>query len=453
VSGAFPDWLRGRLVRTAPAVFEHNGWSARHWFDGMGMLYRFSIEGPDRVAWAQRLLDSEASRAALATGRIPLATFASGNGRSLLRRILEPIPKRTDNANVNVVPMGPEWVAMTETDRQLAVDPETLETRREVPYDDDLPHGTSMTAHPLRDVEHDLVVNVGTVRGARPEIVAYAHAPGSRRRVPFARWKVRDIPYIHSFGLAADCVVVVAHPMTYRPVTLLWSNRFVEHMKWRPEDGTRLVVFDRASGAISMHETDPLFVFHTVNTFRDGADIVLDVVAHDDPSPMTQAFRVERIGEWSHPPLGLLTRLRITPGRALAQVERLSGDRIEFPMVSAAVRGRRQRLVWGASVGAESAIVGVDVERATTRTFSSPGLVFGEPIFVPAPGAASEDDGVVLAVGTEPAASRAKLVAVDARDMRALAEAVVDAPIPLGFHGSFEAAASGRAEPAARRAQ
>jgi carotenoid cleavage dioxygenase-like enzyme len=438
VSGAFPDWLRGRLIRTAPAVFEHGAWSARHWFDGLGMLYRFSIEGPDRVVWAQRLLDCEASRAALATGRIPLATFASGNGRPFWRRLVQPIPRRTDNANVNVVPMGPDWVAMTETDRQLAVDPQTLETRREVPYDDDLPHGMSMTAHPLHDAERDLVVNVGTVRGARSELVVYAHPPGSRRRVPFGRWAVRHLPYVHSFGLASDCAVLVAHPMTYRAAALLWSNRFVEHMKWRPEEGTRLVAVDRASGAITVYEADALFVFHTVNAFRDGADLVLDVVAHDDPSPMTQAFRVERIGEWSRPPLGRLTRVRMTPGRARAQVEPLVGERFEFPVVNPAVRGRKHGVVWGTIVGAESAIVRVDVERAEASTFSSPGIVFGEALFVRAPDATREDDGVLLAVGVEPTASRAKLVAVDAREMRPLAEAVVDTPIPLGFHGSFE---------------
>ncbi|MBC7978548.1 MAG: carotenoid oxygenase family protein [Myxococcales bacterium] len=38
IEGTFPAWLRGRLVRTAPAVFEQDGWAAAHWFDALGQL-------------------------------------------------------------------------------------------------------------------------------------------------------------------------------------------------------------------------------------------------------------------------------------------------------------------------------------------------------------------------------------------------------------------------------
>src|SRR5262245_50821403 len=37
IEGKIPDWLRGEVVRTCPAVFETNGWRAHHWFDGLGM--------------------------------------------------------------------------------------------------------------------------------------------------------------------------------------------------------------------------------------------------------------------------------------------------------------------------------------------------------------------------------------------------------------------------------
>jgi carotenoid cleavage dioxygenase-like enzyme len=438
VTGTFPDWLCGRLVRTAPAVFERNGWSARHWFDGLGMLFRFTVEGGQKVKWAQRLLDSEASRAAARWGRIPLASFASGNGRSFLRRVFQPIPRRTDNTNVNVVPMGPDWIAMTETDRQLSIDPETLATRYEVTYEDELPAGTSMTPHPLYDAERRLVVNVGVVRGAKPELVVYAHAPASRRRGAIGRWPTSDLPYVHSFGLSEDTALVVAHPMSYRPLSLLWSNRFVEHMKWRPEQGTRVVAFDRASGAATVHEAETLFAVHTVNAFRDGGDTVLDVLAYDDPTVMTRSFRVEHASEWANVALARLTRLRTTRGGSRARVERLSEERFELPSISSRARSRRHRFVWGAVIGPESQVVRVDVENATVRRYPGAGYVFGEPIFVPAPDASADDDGALLAVGCDPRKAKAKLVALDARAMEPLAEAEIDVPLPLGFHGSFQ---------------
>ena len=187
IQGAFPEWLRGRLVRTAPAIFEQNGWSARHWFDALGMLYSFEIEGVSRVSWMQRLMNTEFARAA-SKGRAPYGTFDSGNGRSLLRRLVQPVPIMTDNANVNIVPMGRQWVAMTETPRQLIIDPETLETQGEVSYQDALPRRLAPTAHPLYDAARKQVVNVGKPVRAAPRARGLLARPrAAKPRAPHHR--------------------------------------------------------------------------------------------------------------------------------------------------------------------------------------------------------------------------------------------------------------------------
>jgi carotenoid cleavage dioxygenase-like enzyme len=166
---------------------------------------------------------------------------------------------------------------------------------------------------------------------------------------------------------------------------------------------------------------------------------VLDVLAHDDPSPMTDSFLVERMHDWSSPPLGRLTRIRMKSGVRRATLERLTEDRFELPSINyRAKSGRRHGVVWGASIGAQSAIVRVDLDRSRVARYVSPGFVLGEPVFVSAPSAEAEDDGVLLVVGCDPQTSRAKLVAIDARRMEGVAEAVIETPLPLGFHGSFE---------------
>jgi carotenoid cleavage dioxygenase-like enzyme len=47
VRGTIPDWLRGEVVRTCPAVFETKGWRAQHWFDGLGMIYALRARRDD----------------------------------------------------------------------------------------------------------------------------------------------------------------------------------------------------------------------------------------------------------------------------------------------------------------------------------------------------------------------------------------------------------------------
>ena len=44
IRGTIPDWLRGEVVRTCPAVFATKGWRAQHWFDGLCMaVYSFPV--------------------------------------------------------------------------------------------------------------------------------------------------------------------------------------------------------------------------------------------------------------------------------------------------------------------------------------------------------------------------------------------------------------------------
>jgi all-trans-8'-apo-beta-carotenal 15,15'-oxygenase len=67
------------------------------------------------------------------------------------------------------------------------------------------------------------------------------------------------------------------------------------------------------------------------------------------------------------------------------------------------------------------------------------GFGVGEPIFVPRPGRAGEDDGWLLSLVYDGAAHRSRLYVIDARDVEAEPLAVAHLPhhVPYGFHGTF----------------
>src|SRR5262245_55080608 len=83
IDGKIPDWLRGEVVRTCPAVFETQNWRARHWFDGLGMIYAFRI-GASGIDFRSRLLDSETARDAR-RGQAKLGSFGTPTSRPLLQ--------------------------------------------------------------------------------------------------------------------------------------------------------------------------------------------------------------------------------------------------------------------------------------------------------------------------------------------------------------------------------
>ena len=438
VEGALPSWLRGRLLRSAPALFEVGGWAASHWFDGFAMLYRLDL-GDDGVRFAQRLLEcgslDEARR-----GRLAMSTFATPNQRSLWRRIFEPIPKMTDNANVHVVPTPDGWLAMTETETQLLIDGETLKTRRAVRYDDAVGKGLGMLAHPERDGR--ALVNLAFKIGPRAEIIAYRQLVGSYTREPIGKISLPELPYIHAFGLTPTKIVIVAPPLLAKPTSMLWSNAgYIDHFRWRPERTTRIFTIDRATGASRVVELESFFMFHTLNAYDDGGDVVVDVSAYRD-TRVIDRLRMETLRDEFFTPTELV-RLRVPAKGGRATRATLDRESLEFPTVNrAVVGGRRHRLAWGTALGVEagrptSRVRRLDLESGASSTFRRDDVVYGEPVFVRRPRSTIEDDGVLLVVGSDVAKRRAELVILDARSLEPVATARLPIALPLGFHGSF----------------
>jgi beta,beta-carotene 9',10'-dioxygenase len=443
VVGQPPEWLRGVLVRTCPAVFEGRQWHARHWFDGLCMIYAFRI-GPSSATFQSRLLESEAAHE-IADGGPQVGSFATPTARTLLKRIVQPIQKITDNTNVNIVKMGEDLVALTEGSRQVLIDSRSLGARGERAYDSGPLDGAVMSAHPHFDFERSRVVNFATKFGANGTVSVYEHGGDERTRKVLGSWQTKRVPYLHSFGLSRRHAIIVAHPLTAKPLDMLWSNRgYIDHFAWHPQDGTRLVAIDRASGKVAEYETDPMFVFHTVNTFERDGDTVLDLLAYRDARIVLDDLRTDRMVEQLPDLRPMLTRIVLRPGRRRAELETLSDTGFEFPSTNyRRVSGIDYRFAWGAADGPredgsyESSIVKVDVRSGAHSKYSDGERVYGEPVFVARPGGEGEDDGVLLSVGSSERSESSALAIIDAKTMALLASLEVPQAIPLGFHGSF----------------
>lgn len=97
------------------------------------------------------------------------------------------------------------------------------------------------------------------------------------------------------------------------------------------------------------------------------------------------------------------------------------------------------RFTWG--VGADEVwidrIVKADVEERRFTLWSEDGCFPGEPVFVAAPGAVDEDDGVLLSVVLDGRKGTSFMLVLDARSLDEVARAEVPHHIPFGFHGAF----------------
>ena len=450
VRGELPAWLTGSLLRNGPGTFQVGERRYRHWFDGLAMLHRFTIQ-EGRVSYANRFLETESYRIARDEGRIAFSEFATDPCRSMFARAMAVFdPQPTDSAKVNIARIADHYLALAETPIQVEFDPDTLRTVGVAGWDRS-DFGRMTTVHPHLDEERHEAINLVTRYGALSTYVfrrVDTSDPGLLQGDTFASRAVREPSYIHSFGMSERHVVLVEFPLVVNPISLLlWLRPYIENFRWKPGRGTRIHVFDRKSGALVRSAVaDPFFAFHHVNAYDDeDGSVVVDLVAYDDAS-VIESFYLHRLSEPDvRIPPGTLRRLRVPlagPDERL-HAEVVSPTGIELPSIDYARRNTSAHLryVYGVSVrgdrGFYDRLVKIDVAARTTATWDEPDCYPGEGVFVGRPDRVAEDDGVVLSVVLDAARGTSFLLVLDAATFTEIARAELPHPVLLGYHGQF----------------
>ncbi|MFG2072860.1 carotenoid oxygenase family protein [Nonomuraea maritima] len=258
---------------------------------------------------------------------------------------------------------------------------------------------------------------------------------------------VADKPMAHDFALTERYVVIYDLPVTFSMAHA--EKGVLLPYAWNDDHPPRLGLLSRATGQVRWVEAPSCWVFHTLNAYDDGDEVVVDVVSY--PKRFVDA-RLDLGG------LPTLDRWRVHPATGRLRSTRLDDRPQEFPRMDERRTGRPYRYGYTAitrdltdiifSGGAEledlpdeafdNALVKHDLERGAQeqRRFGR-GAYVGEPVFVPS--GEAEDDGYVLAYVNDPARGAADLVILSARDFTGEPVAVVHLParVPLGFHGSW----------------
>jgi beta,beta-carotene 9',10'-dioxygenase len=445
--GSVPHWLDGRYVHQSAVFHENSAWHAEHWFDGLSMLSAVRFAS-GQASFANRFLRTTEYAAAM-RGEAPFLGAFHLPDRPFLDRVRNPFPPGTDNANISVAQIGGKLVALGETNHQIDVEWNTLETLGYHRYDDEFPPDVALNAHPVIDPMTKDMVAVA-VKYPQKEFTFYTIAHGTNTRKAIAKLRTEDLTYVHSFAVSATKIVLLDFPFRATPATLgfnlaLGRRGFLESFSWSQGSPTRLVVLDRRTARVTHSNAPPLFGFHVVNAFDDGDDLVVDVAAIDR-APDLRELLYERLR--AAPPLEwpTLHRLRIRSSGS-TQHERLGQERFDFPAMNEHRRMAAHRYVWGVGPGRNpaedfsSVLLKKDTLSAVVRRFEQEGLHFGEPCVVPNPIGQAEDDGIVVTIAMDAKAEGSALLLLDAATLNVRARAPLPIRVPYGFHGRFFASA------------
>ncbi|QBD75401.1 carotenoid oxygenase family protein [Ktedonosporobacter rubrisoli] len=444
ITGNIPTWLSGSLLRNGPAKFEVGADSFNHLFEGFAMLHRFSFHD-GRVSYANKFLQSTQYTTSLQEGKITFAGFAADPCKRVFKgAFTEMIP----NANVSINKLAEDFVAMTEIPLPVKFDPRTLDTLGVVHYDDQIT-GQHDSAHPHFDFARRMSISYITEYGLESRFKVYSIRAGEHSRRLIGSYPVAEPAYIHSFGLSENYVIIAEYPYRVNPRQLDGSRPFIENFTWRPQEGAFFVIMDKQDGrVVGRYPTEAFFTFHHANAFEQDGSLLVDLVAYPSPTPMSRDLYLEQLRtnrRDSSLDDAELRRYRIPlDGVRPVTYEVLSNYTLEMPTIN---YKRCNTHDYGAVYGiggsrepgeiAGTLLLRVDVRERMTTAWGQDGCYPGEPVFVEAPDAADEDDGVILSVVLDMHKGRSFLLILDARTFQEIGRAEVPHHIPEGFHGQF----------------
>lgn len=436
VRGRFPDAVAGTLYRIGPAGHDLGGERYRHAFDGDGMVHRFVIEG-GQVHHQGRFVATSKRAAELAAGRRLAEAFGTVPVGS------SP-PTSADNmnaANISVLPLHNELLALWEGGSATRIDARTLETLGLKTWRADLA-GMPFSAHP-RVAPDGTVWNFG-VAAPQGLLVLYEIAPeGTLRRagaVPIA-----ELPSVHDFAVTERHLVFLMPPLVFDGERKKRGASFLDAHRWRPELGMRVLVIDKANWERRrLLELPAGFLFHIGNAWEEstpgGTLVHIDYARSDDAEAVLTSAREVMRGrrvKTAEPRLTTAT-LNLTTGVATQTV--LPFD-AEFPRIDPLRVGLRHRTVVHATHGGREApgfgaVAVTDVETGRSQHFGyGPQAIVEEHLFVPDPRGAGWILGTALDFGRD----RTVLSCFAADHLAAgpVAQAALAHALPLGLHGNF----------------
>ena len=431
VSGAMPKGLAGALYRNGPAKFRRGATSATHWFDGDGLIRKFSLAEDGSASLAARFVDTPKRRQETRLGRMVIPGFGTkGSPDAQIGG-----PDDANSANTNVIFSGGELLALWEAGSATRLDPDTLATRGPKTYRPDLAQ-MPFLAHPR--VEADgRIWNLGLSGGT-----ALVWRVGANGALEAAHTiALPRASYLHDFTATARHLVIVLQPW----IQDKFSLPFLDSLSWRPEQGTKVLVVDKDDLTKQRVYDLPTFAFFHLGDAWEESDGTIRFDGCIEPNPdfaINAAPGLIR-GEHIHTPMPVLAMIALhANGRATLTPTRIAA---EFPRSDARIAGLPRNFTVHVGLYRPGRPIAQSVAVWDWRRGRDDAYDFGarqlveEFVFVPRPGATGELAGWLLGTTINLDARATELHVFDAHHVARgpLATWRADVALPVGFHGNF----------------
>lgn len=439
VIGEIPTDLNGLYVRNGPNP-RHAPAGRYHWFDGDGMLHALHFsdgKATYRNRWVRTVGFQRESQAGatLYTGMVEpsAANPQDGDIRPHYRSL-------KDTANTDVVFHNGNLMALWYlAGDPYRIDPDTLETVGTEDWGGE--RQGCVSAHAKVD-EHSgelLFFDYGPqapymwygVVTADGVLRHYVPVPLPAARMP------------HDMAITENYSILMDLPLFADPEVFAAGRHKLVFDQNLP---ARFAVIPRygSTEQVQWFEADPCYVYHTINAWEDGDEIVMDLCRTRRPKPPARPF--------SGPLESVLEYLRLDAQWYRYRFDLRTGQtkegplddlNTEFPMINTARLGRPSRYSYHVAIENSYTTLFDGIVKYDNRTESASRYDFGpgrwgsEAPFAARPDARDEDDGYLVSFVYDEGDGHSECVIVDAPTMSEVGRVVIPQRIPNGFHACW----------------
>ncbi|MBM5783895.1 MAG: Apocarotenoid-15,15'-oxygenase [Cyanobacteria bacterium K_DeepCast_35m_m1_288] len=443
--GAIPPELVGTLYRNGPGRLERGGQWVHHPFDGDGMITALRFAG-GKAELRNRFVRTEGWQAEeLADKFLYRGVFGTQKPGGAVANAFDLRLKNI--ANTHVVRLGDQLLALWEAAEPHDLDPDTLETRGLSLLDGVLKKGEAFSAHPRFDPGHHgapRMVTFGVKAGPRSTIRLMEFSTGGELLAD-SRHSFKGFAFLHDFAITPNWAVFLQNAVAFNPTGFVLGQKgAAQCLSSKPGEQGQFWLIPRSGEGKPLQIAAPEgFVFHHLNAFEDGEELVVDSIYYDDFPSIGPDVDFRQV-DFETIPAGQLVRCRINLKTGAVSKELLEERTCEFAMVNPERQGLEAQTSWMAVAERErgndplQAIKKLDLTTGEGRVWSAaPRGFVSEPLMVPRPGASAEDDGWVLCLVWNGARCASDLVILDAASMAEVALLELPLAVPHGLHGSW----------------
>ena len=452
--GTIPPELEGTLYRNGPGRLERGGHWVHHPFDGDGMITALRFAG-GQAELRNRFVRTEGWQAEEAADKfLYRGVFGTQKPGGIAANAFDLRLKNI--ANTHVVRLGDQLLALWEAAEPHALDPDSLETRGLSRLDGLLKKGEAFSAHPRFDPGHHgepRMVTFGVKAGPRSTIRLMEFSSAGTLLVD-SKHSFKGFAFLHDFAITPNWAVFLQNAVAFNPTGFVLGQKgAAQCLSSKPGEQGQFWLIPRSSGSAAGREPLQIaapegFVFHHLNAFEEGDELVVDSIYYADFPSIGPDVDFRQV-DFESIPEGQLVRCRINLTEGSVTSELLEERTCEFAMVNPARQGLDAHVSWMAVAERErgndplQAIKKLDLRTGEGRVWSAaPRGFVSEPMMVPRPGATAEDDGWVLCLVWNGARCASDLVILDAASMAEVAVLELPLAVPHGLHGSWAPAAA-----------